>query len=48
MMRVKISINKGIVEEVFVLFYVNIFVIELFDLLEKIVMDKVCNIVIIY
>lgn len=46
MMRAKISTNKGIVEEAFAPFHVNIFATELSDLSEKIVMDKVCNIVI--
>lgn len=46
MMRAKISTNKGIVEEAFAPFHVNIFATELSDLSEKIVMDKVCNLVI--
>lgn len=43
MMRAKISTNKGIVEEAFAPFHVNIFATELSDLSEKIIMDKVCN-----
>lgn len=41
MMRAKISTNKGIVEEAFAPFHVNIFATELSDLSEKIIMDKV-------
>lgn len=43
MMRAKISTNKGIVEEAFAPFHVNIFATELSDLSEKIIMDKVGN-----
>ncbi|XP_048776315.1 uncharacterized protein LOC125680661 [Ostrea edulis] len=41
MMKAKISTNKGIIEENFAPFHVNIFATELSDLSEKIAMDKV-------
>ena len=41
MMRAKISTNKGIIEENFAPFHVNIFATELSDLSERIIMDKV-------
>lgn len=41
MMRAKISTNKGIMEEAFTPFHVNIFATELSDISEKIIMDKV-------